>query len=226
MMLDSFITRIRRFITRIRRRTCTCLPSDATKATTPRSLGLGRLRALTLTAAALYGGTYVAAAGAVAMDGGCAHGDAECSVGPRVRSSHAYLRAMIDEAILRSSTFRRIVDAIEATDGIVYVEHGDCKHGVHTCLVLNVTAAGGYRILRVIVDARQPDWDVMASIGHELRHALEVLEDPGLVDTARVYLFYAQAHQEKDRPFETRAAIDAGFAVRNEVSSFARGRLN
>jgi len=151
---------------------------------------------------------------------------AECSVGPRVRSSHAYLRAMIDEAILRSSTFRRIVDAIDATDGIVYVEHGDCKHGVHTCLVLNVTAAGGYRILRVIVDARQPDWDVMASIGHELRHALEVLEDPGLVDTARVYLFYAQAHQEKDRPFETRAAIDAGFAVRNEVSSFARGRLN
>src|SRR5438552_15568 len=115
---------------------------------------------------------------------------AECSVGPRVRSSHAYLRAMIDEALVRSSTFRRIVEAIEATDGIVYVEHGDCKHGVHTCLVLNVTAAAGYRILRVIVDARQPDWDVMASIGHELRHALEVLEDPGLVDMSRVFLFY------------------------------------
>jgi hypothetical protein len=150
---------------------------------------------------------------------------AECPVGPRVRSSHAYLRAMIDQAVVRSRTFRRIVDAIEASDGIVYVEHGDCKRGVRACLALDVTAAAGYRILRVIVDARQPDWDVMASIGHELRHALEVLEDPGLVDTARVFQFYAQAHHEKDRPFETRAAIDAGSAVRNEVSAFARGRV-
>lgn len=151
---------------------------------------------------------------------------AECSIGPRVRSSHPYLRAMIDEAVVRSSTFRRIIDAIEATDGIVYVEHGDCKHGVRACLALAVTAAGGYRILRVFVDARQRDWDVMATIGHELRHALEVLEDPGLVDTALVYQFYAQAHHDKDRPFETRAATDAGFAVRNEVSAFARGRSN
>jgi hypothetical protein len=160
------------------------------------------------------------------MAGACDAIGAECPVGPRVRSSHAYLRAMIDQAVARSSTFRRIVDAIEATDGIVYVEHGDCKHGVRACLVLDVTVAAGYRILRVIVDARQPDWDVMASVGHELRHALEVLEDPGLADTPSVYLFYAQAHQEKDRPFETRAAIDAGLAVRNEVSSFARGRVN
>jgi hypothetical protein len=91
---------------------------------------------------------------------------------------------------------------------------------------LDVTAAATCRILRVTVDARQPDWDVMASIGHELRHALEVLEDPGLVDSTRVYLFYAQTHHEKARPFETTAAIDAGFAVRNEVGSFARARLN
>jgi hypothetical protein len=150
----------------------------------------------------------------------------ECPDAPRVRSSHAYLRAMIDQAIVRSSTFRRIVDAIQATDGIVYVEHGNCQQGVRACLILDVTAAAGFRILRVIVDARQPDWDVMASIGHELRHALEVLEDPGLVDTPGVYLFYAQAHDEKARPFETRAAIDAGFAVRNEVSSFAKGKVN
>jgi hypothetical protein len=178
-----------------------------------------RAVALAIFSAALYGSIHATEAREPVSQPGC-------PVRPRVRSSHAYLRAMIDEAVVRSSTFRRIVGAIEATDGIVYVEHGDCKHGVHACLVLEVTAAASCRILRVIVDARQPDWDVMASIGHELRHALEVLEDSGLADTARVYLFYAQAHQEKDRPFETRAAIDAGFAVRNEVSSFARGRLN
>ena len=147
-------------------------------------------------------------------------------IGPRVRSSHAYLRAMIGEAVLRSPTFRRIVAAIEATDGIVYVEHGACRHNVRACLALDVTAAGGFRILRVIVDARQPDWDVMASIGHELRHALEVLEQRAIVDNASVYLFYAEKRDAKDRPFETRAATDAGFAVRREVSAFARGKPN
>jgi len=161
-----------------------------------------------------------------AVDGTVGPGRADSLSGPRVRSSHRYLRAMIDEAALRSSTFRSIVAAIEATNGIVYVEHGACMHGVRTCLALDVTTAAGYRILRVFVDARQPDWDVMASIGHELRHALEVLENPALVDRVSVYLFYAQNRGAKDRPFETRAAIDAGFAVRNEVSSFAKGRLN
>ena len=66
----------------------------------------------------------------------------------------------------------------------------------------------------------------MASIGHELKHALEVLENPGLVDATSVYFFYAERRHAKDRPFETTEAIDAGFAVRNEVSSFAKGRPN
>ena len=75
------------------------------------------------------------------------------------------------------------------------------------------------------MDARQPDWDVMASIGHELRHALEVLENRGIVDNASLFFFYAEKRDAKDRPFETRAAIDAGFAVRREVSSFAKGKV-
>ena len=149
---------------------------------------------------------------------------ADSSPGPRVRSTHAYLRAMIAEAGRRSSTFRGIVAAIEATDGIVYVEHGACQHSLRACLALDVTAAGGFRILRVTVDARQPDWDVMASIGHELRHALEVLENRALVDSASVYLFYAQGREAHAHAFETRAATEAGASVRNEVGSFAKGR--
>ncbi len=164
---------------------------DSTLDRRPIAGALVRLCGFTLVSAVLDGSIHGSEARAFPVSGACGAAGAECSARPRVRSSHAYLRAMIDQAVTRSSTFRRIVAAIEATDGIVYVEHGDCKHGVRACLVLDVTAAAGYRILRIIVDARQPDWDVMASIGHELRHALEVLEDPGLVDTPGVYLFYA-----------------------------------
>jgi hypothetical protein len=153
-----------------------------------------------------------------------AAGDA--SGGPRVRSSHPYIRAMIDEAILRSATFRGLVTAIEATNGIVYIEQGSCLHTDGACLSLNLTQAGDFRFLRVIVDARRPDWDVMEAIGHELMHALEVLRDPRLNDTAGVYEFYAQGRQGIHRPFETKEAIDAGSAVRQEVTSFARASLN
>jgi hypothetical protein len=151
---------------------------------------------------------------------------ADSGPAPRVRSSHAYLRAMISEAGVRSPTFRGIVAKIEATDGIVYVEHGACKQNVQACMIMDVTAAGNFRILRVIVDARQPDWDVMASIGHELRHALEVLENRGIVNNHSLYFLYAGTRDAKDRPFDTRAATDAGFAVRREVSSFAKSKLH
>jgi len=143
-------------------------------------------------------------------------------VGPRVRSSHPYIRAMIAEAQVRSATFRRLLATIEATDGIVYVEEGDCRHGVRACLPPVVTVAGEYRILRVLVDARREDWEVMADIGHELQHALEVLTDSGLRTNAEVFLSFYQTHSGTDERFETSAALTAGDAVRNEVEAFAR----
>ncbi len=144
---------------------------------------------------------------------------------PRVRSSHAYIRAMIDEASERSDTFRRLVKGIEATNGIVYVEQGACGHSVHACLSLHVTPAAEYRILRVTVDARQPDWEVMSSIGHELQHALEVLSNATLTTLQAVYLFFSHGASTGDS-FETNAAIAAGNSVRNEVGSYARRKLS
>jgi hypothetical protein len=41
----------------------------------------------------------------------------------------------------------------------------------------DVTAAGPNRILRIQVDTRKAGWDLMGSIGHGLRHAVEVLGD-------------------------------------------------
>src|SRR5205823_1196084 len=102
-------------------------------------------RVLAMMVAVLCGETYAVAAGAGPRCSASNPAGADCSLGPRVRSSHAYLRAMIDEAALRSPTFRRLVASIEATDGLVYVEHGACMHGVRACLALEVTAVGQYR---------------------------------------------------------------------------------
>ena len=160
-----------------------------------------------------------------ALIGGTVHASSvtpDTTSAPRVRSSDAYIRAMIDEAGRRSATFRRLVDLISATNGIVYVEQGECGHSVHACLALSVTAAAEYRILRILVDARRPDWEVMASIGHELQHAVEVLDNPTITTSQAIYFFYALASPTTGAAFETAGAIKAGNAVRNEVGSYAR----
>ncbi|MEO8258260.1 MAG: hypothetical protein ABI868_13010 [Acidobacteriota bacterium] len=138
---------------------------------------------------------------------------------PRVRSTDGVIRRLIDEAASLSRTFRRLLETIEGTDGIVYVESGACGHGVRACLTMTVTRAADYRILRILIDLRQKPRDLMGSIGHELRHAIEVLENRTLVDASTLYLFYSQGSVPNSGTFETRAAIEAGFAVRNEIES-------
>ena len=147
--------------------------------------------------------------------------NAEPQAMPRVRSSHPYIRAIIEEAQVRSETFRGLVHAIEETNGIVYVEEGECQHGVHACLTQVITLAGEYRILHALVDARKEDWEVMSNIGHELQHALEVLRQPGVkTDQQMFYTFYKQgANAER---VETEDAVRAGEAIRHELETFAR----
>src|SRR5437899_3553407 len=110
---------------------------------------------------------------------------------PRVRSSNAAIAALIQQASERSKTFRGLVEAINASDGIVYVEEGTCGHGVRACFV-TVTVAGPNRILRVKVDTRKVDSDLMSSIGHELRHTIEVLGNRTVTSQVAMYFFYSQ----------------------------------
>jgi hypothetical protein len=137
---------------------------------------------------------------------------------PRVRSSSERVSALIAEAIEESSTFKALIAAIEATDGIVLVEEGACPHRVPACLAWRVTPAGPHRILQVLLDSRKPDIELIASIGHELRHALEVLQDASLRSTGAIRLFYMRLMGgDSPRTFETDAARAAGDAVYREM---------
>jgi hypothetical protein len=147
---------------------------------------------------------------------------ADAPPGPRVRSSHPYIRAMIAEAQVRSATFRRLVDAVEATDGIVYVEEGECYHHVRSCVPPVVTSTADVRVLHVLVDARKEDWEVMSNIGHELQHVLEVLHEPSVrTDDAAFFHMHQSGVFTRD-VVETEAAVKAGNDVKAEVRAFAR----
>jgi hypothetical protein len=154
-----------------------------------------------------------------------ANGQPEAAVAPpSITESHARVRgvgprfaAVISEAAARSTTFRGLVDRIGSTDGIVYVAEGQCGHGVRACLLPTLTMAGPNRVLRILVDPRKSDRDLMGSIGHELQHAVEVLGNPTIRDNRAMVLFYKQMCDGCGLRFETDAAIRAGDAVRGEL---------
>jgi hypothetical protein len=113
-----------------------------------------------------------------------------------------------------------VVDLIDATDGIVYVEPGRCEKSVRACLALTVQVAGPNRILRIVVDPRKPDCDLIASIGHELWHAIEVLREPWLTSDAALFFFYVREGRTTrtvESAWETHAAVKTGDAVRAEL---------
>jgi hypothetical protein len=141
---------------------------------------------------------------------------------PRVRSGSPFIRGVISDAIAWSPTFRRLVTAIGATDGIVYVEQGVCGHGVRACLNFTVTRAAGFRFLRILIDLRGASTqtgrlDLIGTIGHELWHALEVLADRTLTTAEAIFQFYAREVPTTHASFETKAAVAIGSRVRDEA---------
>ena len=143
---------------------------------------------------------------------------AAASTGPHVRANgDPAVASLIEEASRASATFRKLVTAIDGTNGLVYVEQGHCRHGVRACLTLSVKVAGPYRILRILLDLHRELSQLIGSLGHELQHALEVLSDARLTTSQAAYLFYAQIAPTATGRFETDDAIRTGLQVEREV---------
>jgi hypothetical protein len=136
----------------------------------------------------------------------------------RIRPSQPTIAALIEQGVAQSKTFKSLVSAIDRTDGIVYVSEGKCGHGVRACLVPTLTVAGPYRILRILIDPREAERRLIANIGHELRHALEVLDEPAVRSNAQVFHLFARIGITGGRTiFETPDAVRAGIDVYNEL---------
>jgi hypothetical protein len=142
----------------------------------------------------------------------------------RVRSDDPEIVALLAEASSRSATFSGLVEGINNSDGIVWIQTGKCGFGVRACMKLSVTQSGPNRLLRIVIDTRKADWDLMGSLGHELQHALEVLSDPTVTSDAAVYLLYRRIGEPSGDRFETETAIRTGDRIRDEALRAAASR--
>ena len=142
---------------------------------------------------------------------------------PRVRSTDPMIAQLIADAPAASVTFRGLVAAIDATNGIVYVESGRCRQGAQSCLVHRIEVAGPHRILRVVVNTRRDRARLIGAIGHELQHVMEVLSDPGITTTQAMFFRLFGTAMSTPARFESQEAVEAGIQIEHEVKTAPKG---
>lgn len=139
-----------------------------------------------------------------------------------VRSDSPVIATAIQDAVDRSATFRKLIEIIDASDSFVFVSAGQCLHGVHACFV-SVRTGGSHRFMFVTIDPAERGYELMRSLGHELRHTVEVIDAPSVRSDAEKYFFYERiGRRSVGGTRETMAAQDAGNAVASEIENANR----
>jgi hypothetical protein len=137
---------------------------------------------------------------------------------PSIRSESPIVRSAIARATERSATFRRLIESLEATDGLIYIIEGQCPRGVGACLHMSVGIAGPRRILRILVNPRWfPGCQMVQAIAHELQHAMEALADRNVRTSMGLYRLFERIGPTGSGTFETLDALDMGAIVAREA---------
>ena len=142
----------------------------------------------------------------------------------RVRSLDVPIRKLIDQAVARSPTFKRLVATVEASNGIIYIETGVCPGRVLACLPSWMVSSGGNRFMRIVVDRQRLNSDelMVGAIAHELQHAIEALSDRFVTDGKKMFFFYRRYAPTAKEQVETMDSIEAGMAAEDEWHRSAR----
>ena len=135
-----------------------------------------------------------------------------------VRSESPIVRSAIALARERSATFRRLLESIETTDGLIYIIEGECPRGAGACLPMSMEIAGPRRLLRILVNPRwYPGCEMVEAIAHELQHARESLADRKVRTTPGLFRLFERIGPTGSGTFETRAALHMGMIVEREA---------
>jgi hypothetical protein len=104
----------------------------------------------------------------------------------RLRVMDVRAGVLLREGAARSATFRSLVEAIEASDLVVYVRIAPSRT---RGLVQFVAATASFRVLRVTVRTPGMDDDI-PYLGHELQHAVEIAGAPEVRDEPSLIALY------------------------------------
>jgi hypothetical protein len=102
---------------------------------------------------------------------------------PHVRTSEPKITALIDAGRRRSATFRQLIETLDRSDLIVYVDAKKMsREEFGGYLSHKIVVGGGFRYLRVAIDLHGVADRLVPVLAHELQHAVEVSEHPDIHD--------------------------------------------
>jgi hypothetical protein len=138
----------------------------------------------------------------------------------RVRSNDPGLAHVLTDGARRSRTFAQLVTRIHSTDLIVYVEKTHNLPPDTVGRILLQSVVNRCRYLRIQIKSTLLRDEMIAVIGHELWHALEVADDPTVLDDAALRALYQRIGHPAGPygGFDTDAAKRTGFQVRDELA--------
>jgi hypothetical protein len=140
-----------------------------------------------------------------------------------VRSTNEYTIGLVREGYERSAAFRALVDALERSNVVVLVQPGLCAGGRIRSCVVSVVGSERDRHIRVKVDPQHTVSNgLIATIAHELQHAVEIAEHPDVTDgskTLRLYrsLAFGRCRDGLSEECETTRALDTERVVLVEL---------
>lgn len=138
----------------------------------------------------------------------------------RVRALDAMARRALDLGMQRSPTLARMVADLQQTDLVVTIQAA-CLPKLVRGDARVVAAAGTVRHVRIRLGVPAATSDLVAVLGHELRHALELAAMPEIRDGSTLARAYARIGipLKGNGYWETAAALEAGETVARELKA-------
>jgi len=133
------------------------------------------------------------------------------------------LRPLVEQAAERSPSIRELIDRIEASDLIVYVRMRQfAQSDLNGRVALLSAMPAGQRFLVIELACGRADVVTLSTLGHELYHAVEIADEPSIVDAGGLAAFYARVGSrtgdvQGHLTFESRGAEQMGVRVRREL---------
>jgi hypothetical protein len=147
--------------------------------------------------------------------------DAQALV-PHLRPETPGLRSLMTRAAERSPIVRRLIDQLDQSSVIVYLRHRVFGPVTVDGQIGLLSASSTHRFLVIELACDRSELTQMATLAHELHHALEIAGEPSVVDIPTLMRFYTRVGSKLQprgvtMTFETQGAADTGARVRHEL---------
>lgn len=151
----------------------------------------------------------------------------------RLKVAEPELRQLVAEGLRRSETFEQMVENVGRSPWVVYLQPGPCpERAAVACLLHVVGTYEGRRYVRVLVSYKGRHRDsVIATLGHELQHVLEVAQSPAVTDAASMQDLFRRIGTVRMRTasttvYETERAQAVGDQVGRELRTGRNARTD